>query len=291
MNHSPSTPNEGSVASVGPPPDAFGFGRNWQRYISEHLNPERERIAAESLHDLLQVDLRGKSFLDIGSGSGLFSLCACKAGASHVTSIDVDPSSVTATKHLRASAGDPENWVVRHDSILDGNVARTLPAADIVYSWGVLHHTGNMHEAIVNAAQLVNPGGLFCIAIYNRVTGRFLDSERWLRIKRAYNHSPRAAQAAMESLYAGYWSLGRLRNRQNPLRIAREYKASRGMALKTDLVDWLGGYPYEFATSDEVIAFCTKRCGMSLVRLVPVPDDGNGNNQFVFQRTGDPAVA
>jgi 2-polyprenyl-6-hydroxyphenyl methylase/3-demethylubiquinone-9 3-methyltransferase len=285
MTKSP-LPDQQHAPQVGPPADAFRFGENWQRYIADHLNPEREGMAAESLRDLVGVDLRDKTFLDIGSGSGLFSLCAYKAGAARVTSVDVDPDAVVATQRLRASVGDPENWVVRHDSILDAALVRQLSPVDIVYCWGVLHHTGSMYEAITNAASLVSPGGTFCIAIYNRVTDRFMSSERWHTIKRTYNHSPRAVQSAMLAAYAGYWALGRLRNRQNPLRAAREYTASRGMALKPDLVDWLGGYPYEFASADEIVEFCEKRCGMSLLRLLPVAGDGNGNNQFVFQRTG-----
>ena len=169
-------------------------------------------------------------------------------------------------------------------SILDAELVDELSPADVVYSWGVLHHTGSMYEAIANAARLVAPGGTFCIAIYNRAADRFMDSERWLRIKRAYNHSPRALQRAMLAAYASYWALGRLRNRQNPVRAAREYKASRGMALKPDLVDWLGGYPYEFASADEIVAFCEQHCDLSLSRLIPVTDDGTGNNQFVFNR-------
>jgi 2-polyprenyl-6-hydroxyphenyl methylase/3-demethylubiquinone-9 3-methyltransferase len=274
-----------SVASapVAPPSNAFRFGRNWQRYVASHLDTEREQIAAQSLRDLLECDLRGKSFLDIGSGSGLFSLCAFKAGASQVTSIDVDPDAVAATRHLRASVGNPDNWIVRHDSILSDEFVESAAPADVVYSWGVLHHTGQMDAAISNAARLVDPDGLFCIAIYNRVTGRFLDSDRWLQIKRRYNHSRRGAQVAMEWLYAAYWGATRLHARQNPFRVAKEYKASRGMALTTDLVDWLGGYPYEYATADEIVEFCESRCGLSLVKLVPTSPNGSGNNQFVFR--------
>src|SRR3954468_13973948 len=95
--------------TVEAPPDAFGFGRNWQRYVAEYLSPERERIAADSLRELLDVDLAGRSFLDIGCGSGLFSLCAHKAGAREVVSLDVDPDSVAATKYLRERAGEPDN--------------------------------------------------------------------------------------------------------------------------------------------------------------------------------------
>lgn len=265
------------------PPDAFRFGRNWQRYVSGYLDDDRERIALESLHQLVG-DLRGKTFLDVGSGSGLFSLCAFRSGASQVVSVDVDPDAVDSTAHLRARAGSPENWRVLNGSILDPRILTEVEPADVVYAWGVLHHTGDMYAAITNTAQLVNPGGRFAIAIYNRDTSRWLNSERWWRIKRAYNHAPRVGQRAMEAAYAVWFVAGRIRGRQNPIRIAREYRQERGMALWTDLVDWLGGYPYEFASATEIIEFCESSCGLRCVTLHPVPFDGTGNNEFVFER-------
>jgi SAM-dependent methyltransferase len=268
---------------VAPPSDAFRFGRNWQRYLSEHFDPGREQIAAESLIELVG-DLRGKSFLDVGCGSGLFSLCAHKAGAASVLSLDVDPDSVAATRSLHEQAGAPSNWRVMHRSILDADLLAELEPADVVYSWGVLHHTGAMYEAIGNAARLVAPGGLFAIAIYNRVVARWLDSDRWLQIKRTYNHVPRIAQRAMEAAYGAYWLLACLRNRENPVRVARDYRESRGMALWTDMLDWLGGYPYEFATVDEIVSYCEQRCGLRSLKTLPLTSRDTGNNQFVFIR-------
>ena len=271
--------------AVAPPSDAFRFGRNWQRYLADYSNPERERVAAESLHGLLEMDLRGKTFLDIGCGSGLFSLCAHKAGARQVVSLDVDPDSVAATASLREREGAPEDWRVLHGSILDDAFVASLEQADVVYSWGVLHHTGDMNKAIANAAGLVADGGTFAIAIYNRVTGRFLDSERWLRIKRAYNHSPRAVQAAMEWAYTLYFGLDELRSRKNPFRTAREYKSNRGMALRTDLIDWLGGYPYEFATVDELVRLC-EPMGLRPRKVVELSTMDTGNHELVFTKDG-----
>jgi len=274
---------ERTDARVRRPDDAFEFGRNWQRYVSSYLDEERLQIAAESLHALVG-DLDGKAFLDIGAGSGLFSMCAHEAGAGRVVSIDVDPNSVAATCELRDRAGAPATWSVREASILDPRAIAETESADVVYSWGVLHHTGDMWTAIRNSAGLVAPGGLFCIAIYNRVTGRLLDSERWWKIKRFYNHTPRPIQRVMERLYFCHWLAHQLRAHQNPVRAARQYKQSRGMALMTDLVDWLGGYPYEFATVDEITTFCEHECGMETVKVLATSPRGTGNNQFVFRR-------
>jgi len=267
------------------PEGAFEFGRNWQRYVEGYLDAERERIALASLQELLGAGtIGGRSFLDMGAGSGLFSLCAHGLGARTVTSVDVDLESVESCRRLRASAGEPGSWEVLHGSVLERDHVDSLESADIVYSWGVLHHTGDMYTAIRNAAELVVPGGLFAIAIYNRVEGKFLDSHRWLRIKRLYNRAPAAGRLVMKALYFSYWLLSQIRNRRNPWRVAREYKHSRGMALRTDLWDWLGGYPYEYASIDEIVDFCQRNCAMVLKTAIPTTVSGTGNNQLVFRR-------
>lgn len=269
---------------VSAPDDAFGFGRNWQTYVAEHLTPEAERIARDSLIELVG-DIAGKSILDIGSGSGLFSLGAYKLGAARIVSIDVDPDSVASTRHLRERAGAPDLWTVQPGSILDDELVGELKPADIVYSWGVLHHTGDMWKAIRNAAKLVRPGGQFVIAIYNRADGaRFFNSERWQTIKRFYNHSPRPVQVGMELGYRGQFAARKLLKRRNPLAFSRDYKRTRGMALKTDMIDWLGGYPYEFASTDEIIRFCEAELGFTTVRVNALTGRGTGNNEFVFER-------
>jgi SAM-dependent methyltransferase len=269
-------------ARVGPPADAFRFGRNWQRYIAEYLDGDRERIAAESLTELLG-DLSGKTFVDIGCGSGLFSLCAYRAGAAEIISVDVDHESVEATRCLHERVGSPENWRVLRGSILDETLLQKLGQSDIVYSWGVLHHTGDMYRAIGNAASLVKRDGLLAIAIYNRWTEGWLTSRRWWHIKRTYIHAPRLGQRAMELLYASYWSLVTLKAGQNPLHVARKYRKTRGMAFWTDLVDWLGGYPYEYASAEEVIDFCERFCNVSCVKSITGLT--TGNNGFVFHRS------
>jgi SAM-dependent methyltransferase len=267
------------------PDDAFGFGRNWQTYVAEHLTEEHERIAQESLADLVGVSLEGRSFLDIGCGSGLFSSSAHKLGATPIVSIDVDPDSVASTRNLRERAGSPQSWNVLAGSILDAEFIAELEPAEIVYSWGVLHHTGDMWTAIDNAATLVAPGGRFVIAIYNDVrSARFFNSRRWQRIKRLYNHSPRPVQVAMELGYRGYHAANQLRKGQSPLAFSREYRATRGMALKTDLIDWLGGYPYEFATPDQIVAYCESCTGLRTLEVRSLSERDTGNNEFVFER-------
>lgn len=272
-----------------PPPDAFHFGRNWQRYLDTAFSPERLAVAEQSLKDLIGVEsLAGLSWLDIGCGSGIFSLAARRLGAARLTSVDIDPDAVACCKRLREKEGSPENWRVLHGSVLDPGFVAGIEPADVVYSWGVLHHTGDMWRAIENAASRVRPGGRFVIAIYNTVDGA-LGSKTWLRIKRVYVKSPRWFQWIMTRGYFLYYLLSLGAHGRNPIRAVREYKQGRGMSVLTDVIDWVGGYPYEFATDAEIIDFCQRRLGMTLENVVRVTS--LANNEFTFRAPAQGAAA
>jgi SAM-dependent methyltransferase len=263
-------------------PPAFAFGENWARFLTT-LSEARIERATLGVSTLVGSDLRGKSFIDIGSGSGLSSLAARRLGA-RVYSFDYDPRSVACTQELRRRFPPDEEaaWIVTEGSVLDERFLATLGQFDIVYSWGVLHHTGNMWLAIENAARLVRPGGLFVIGIYNFRGGR-RGTATWARLKRWYCAAPRWQQWSWESLYLG-WDLVRMAAvGRNPLRKIREYHTGRGMSWRHDAVDWLGGYPYEAATPGEILEFVRRKSSFVLTRQNI--DLGLGVSEFVFAST------
>ena len=145
---------------------SFSFGKNWQRFVTE-LHPRAIEAMAGYFERWLPEPIRDRSFLDIGSGSGLSSLVAYQHGA-RVTSFDVDPRSVDATARLRSLAGSPEDWRVLSGSILDMKFLEPIGVFDVVLSWGVLHHTGDLWQAVRNAATRVAPDGLLWIALYRK---------------------------------------------------------------------------------------------------------------------------
>jgi SAM-dependent methyltransferase len=261
----------------------FSFGKNWSDYVSESLDEERIAIAVAALQELLNLDnLRGQTFLDIGSGSGLHSLAAYRLGADEVISFDYDPDSVRTTEQLRAEAGSPPNWQVLQGSILDEAVVERYRAS-IVYSWGVLHHTGAMWQAIRNAARMVQPGGLFCIAIYNKVDRWLLggNSVTWRKIKHYYVNSPQWRKTLLIWSYKAHFYLYKLlRERKSPRAAIHDY-TMRGMNWHNDVVDWVGGYPFEYASVDEITAFCEK--DLNMVTLKVVPKRGHVCNEFLFR--------
>jgi 2-polyprenyl-6-hydroxyphenyl methylase/3-demethylubiquinone-9 3-methyltransferase len=258
----------------------FEFGLNWSRFL-ETLNEERIARAEKSLRDMLRVDtLEGKSFLDVGSGSGLFSLAARRLGA-RVHSFDYDPHSVAATSELRRRHfPDDGTWTVEQASILDAACIGGLGRFDIVYSWGVLHHTGAMWKALENVTVAVKPGGCLFIAIYN---DQGKQSRRWLAVKKRYNEFPPVFRfLVIWPAFVQLWWKRLLRDslKGQPLRAFREYRDLRGMSLWHDVVDWVGGYPFEVARPEEIVDFYHGK-GFQLVRLTTQGGD-LGCNEFVF---------
>ena len=243
----------------------FGFGENWARFLTSLTDQQIEQ-ATHGVRALLGRDLRDKSFLDIGSGSGLSSLAARRLGAARVYSFDYDPQSVACTQELRRRffPGDAA-WTVSQGSVLDQAFLATLGQFDIVYSWGVLHHTGRMWVAIENAARLVRPGGLFVIGIYNFRGGR-RGTATWTRLKRWYCKAPRWQQVAWENAYLVWDLVSMAAVGRNPLRMIREYHSGRGMSWRHDAIDWLGGYPYEAATPGEILEFVRRKFNFVLTR-------------------------
>jgi len=270
--------------------EGYDFGSNWRSFIDHHLTDERRQEALDSLPAFLrQSSLEGATFVDIGCGSGLFSWVAYKLGAKRIVSFDVNPNSVACCKQLRADEGEPTNWEVLEASVLDDETIRALGEFDIVYSWGVLHHTGEMWHAIENAASLVKPGGLMWIAIYNRADGVGLYSDRRVgssrfgeREKVFYNRLPKMGQRAMDYSAATGMVTAYLLSGRNPIREIRQHKQNRGMSWLVDIRDWLGGWPYEYASVEEIFSFVREGFGYTLENVIST--NSLRNNEYLFRR-------
>jgi 2-polyprenyl-6-hydroxyphenyl methylase/3-demethylubiquinone-9 3-methyltransferase len=262
----------------------FDFGQNWAEYSAHALTAERAKQAQEAFAALIASAgaVAEKSFLDIGFGQGLSLLSAAAAGA-QVVGIDINPTCEEVLKRNRrffpAVRGDISVII---GSILDEQTVRLALALnpqggpyDVVHSWGVLHHTGDMNAALRNAARLVKPGGHLILALYNR----HWSSPAWLLIKYTYCKAPRFLQkqlvrALLPIIYVAKW----LVTLENPR------KQSRGMHFFYDVVDWVGGYPYEYASPDEVLAL-VEPLGFRRISCTPsqVP---TGCNEFIFMSVG-----
>jgi 2-polyprenyl-6-hydroxyphenyl methylase/3-demethylubiquinone-9 3-methyltransferase len=218
--------------------------------------------------------LQGKQFLDIGCGSGLFSIAAARSGARSVTGIDADPVSVQVSRENAAHwlpAASPVLFELV--SVLDQAQMMELGQFDVVYSWGVLHHTGDMALALSNTVRAVKPNGLLMIAIYNR----HWSSRPWKTIKHFYNYAGAIGQKLIIGLLTPVIVLAKwLATFQNPFHVRR------GMDFMHNVIDWVGGFPYEYAGIDDMIG-SLEALGFEvlLVRPATVP---TGCNEFVCRR-------
>lgn len=263
--------------------ERFEFGRNWSRFL-ELVDEDRITKAANSLKQWLEVEsLAGKSFLDIGSGSGLYSLAAKRLGA-RVHSLDYDPHSVACTAELkrRYFPGDL-SWMVEEGSVLDVDYLNSLGKFDVVYSWGVLHHTGRMWPALDNARLPLADDGKLFIAIYNDTGSQ---SARWKSIKRTYNNLPKPLRLPFALLVMAPLETKSLLHSLATFRLGAYLRSwteplpERGMSRWRDVIDWVGGYPYEVAKPEEIFDFYRER-GLTLMKM-QCGGVGLGCNQFVF---------
>ena len=283
------------AASLIPVETHFEFGRNWSRFL-QTLNEERIAAAVQSMQSLLgKTTLQGMRFLDAGSGSGLFSLAAHRLGA-EVTSFDVDQNSVGCTRALRErlAKGGPA-WNILSGSLTDREFLSTLGQFDVVYCWGVAHHTGSMWSCLENLLPLVKPRGQIVLAIYN---DQLYISRVWRRVKQIYQRLPgflRPVYVAfigtvtflkqlLITLLAACLRLVLLRNPFVPFLNWIRASRSRGMHAWYDLVDWVGGWPFEVAKPEEIFRFLRDR-GFVLQELTT--SGGHGCNEFVFVRSAE----
>lgn len=243
----------------------FEFGKNWRDYAK---SVDRERIdhTTAALRRMFLNGLEGKTFIDIGNGSGIRSLAALELGASSIRAVDIDENSAETTRALLTKFAAGKKWTAETASVFD-----LTGQYDVVFSWGVLHHTGDMWRAIEHASRLVKPGGVLAISIYTQTPL----CSFWKVAKRLYSNAPRPLQfigrAGYTSAFVGYMTARGI----NPIAYFRDYaKNSDGMTFTAGAHDWLGGFPYESASVDEMKAGL-RNLGLHEVRTIGV-EPGRG---------------
>jgi SAM-dependent methyltransferase len=261
----------------------FKFGENWASFagtIDAGVIAEAER----GLLRLIPADeIAGRTFLDIGCGSGLHALAAARLGAKRIRAVDIDPQSVATTREVLSSMAPQSDWSAETVSVFDLDPDE-IGRFDVVYSWGVLHHTGDLDGAMRRAAALVAPGGLFTFALY-RAT--YLD-RFWVAEKRWYKSASPGMQAFAHRAYSRLFKLGLAATGRRFSTYAAKKKTERGMDFDHDVHDWLGGYPYETISPAEV-ELLMRGLGFTPVRRFArkrreVGLFGSGCDEFVYRK-------
>ncbi len=243
--------DEGADTALG---THYAFGKNWERF-ADGLDEARISHAVAELARLIPpADIAGKTFLDVGSGSGLSSLAALRLGAERVEAVDLDPDSVVTSRAVLARFAPDAAWQVREASALELDPA-ILGRFDVVHSWGVLHHTGAMWRSINACLPLVAEDGLFVLALYRKTPACGF----WRWEKRLYSRAPSFLRLIVRALYKTLYVAGLLATGRNPRTYISAYVSNRGMSWATDVEDWLGGYPYESVSPGEIRTFMHSR--------------------------------
>lgn len=250
----------------------FDFGENWMDFSKNSLDEDKIKEAEKSLKSLIgEKIIKDKTFLDIGSGSGIFSIVAKKIGAKKVVGFDISENSVKTALFNKNRFAKNDDIEFQKQSILEEGFNK-WGKFDIVYSWGVLHHTGNMWRAIKNAMSLVEKDGYFVIAIYNKHWTSII----WREIKWFYNMAPNILKKIM------IWFFFYLKSIFFKIKNKKMFKKRRGMNFYYDVIDWVGGYPYEYASEKEMIIFFQKN-DFKLENSIKTRG-WTGCNEFIFKR-------
>jgi len=256
----------------------FNFGNNWNNYLLD-IDNEHVEAASSDLKKLLgKESLVGITFLDIGSGSGLMSLAAKKMGAK-VISFDYDVESVDCTKKTRDKYyKHDQDWIIYQGSVLDLAFLNRFDKIDIIYSWGVIHHTGDLWGSIRNIIEVAEKNRSdIVLAIYN---DQGWISKYWLLIKRAYNKN-KVLRFIVILIHIPYLYFARIIFRI----VTGRYKLERGMLYWYDMLDWLGGYPFEVATPDKIISHFENN--NYITRYTNLCGNRHGCNEFAFRMKTD----
>ena len=261
--------------------ERFEFGANWSSF-ARLLDAERLASAERRLASLLGTgDLSGRRFLDIGCGSGLHALAALRLGAREVVAIDLDATSVSTAREVLARFWRGSNVSVHELSVFD-LAGRPYGEFDVVYSWGVLHHTGEMHRAIRIAAGQTARGGLLGLALYGKT--RYCGA--WKRIKRWYVNATPEHKARAEDWYVRLFGIYLLLRGKRLATHVAGYKSKRGMDFRHDVRDWIGGYPYESISPAELVDLLEPQgfemIGQNVRRRSGL--FGSGNDEYLLRR-------
>lgn len=264
----------------------FEFGKNWKDFVDRSFSEQRLAVAQKKILDFTGLpNLEGFDFLDIGCGSGIHSFGAFRSGVRRIHSFDYDENSVAATKVLHGMAGSPSNWQVERGDVLSQEYIDALGKWNFVYSWGVLHHTGKMWQAIRNAQRPVADGGFFYIALYSADVDLRPSKEFWLAKKREYNEASPAKKKRMV-----WWYIWQFGMNGNPLKAPlvayhiATHRFQRGMNYFSDVRDWLGGWPMEYAGDQETVDLLEGEFGFELVNVAT----GEACTEFLFKKTDAP---
>jgi ubiquinone/menaquinone biosynthesis C-methylase UbiE len=220
-------------------------------------------------------EVRGKSVLDAGCGTGIFSIVFARNGAGRVTGIDISPGSLETARTLKAKFG-LDNAEFRLQDML------RLPFADnsfdIVWAWGTVHHTTDPFRAISELIRVLRPGGSLFLAVYKRTKVTFIHEI----IRKTLIRTPRRTWTSLSKLMAFFLS-------PVVFFFKKREKSRKGEKLEELILDWYFVPIRHYYTPEEIQDFLKKK-GLEIEKFLPASGRFDSSSNFIFTARNGPST-
>jgi ubiquinone/menaquinone biosynthesis C-methylase UbiE len=218
-------------------------------------------------------EVKGKSVLDAGCGTGIFSIIFATNGAGRVTGIDISEGSLQTARGLKKKF-NLENADFQKQDML------ALPFSDesfdIVWAWGTVHHTTDPFRAITELLRILKPSGSILLAVYKRTRLTFLHEI----IRKTLLRAPRKTWKGLARVMAFFLS---------PVifLFKKREKSRRGEKLEELIIDWYFVPIRHYYKPEEIRGFLEER-GLVIEKYLPASGRFDSTSNFIFKARKSP---
>jgi len=235
----------------------------WTEYIPEYP-------ASEKHWELFytEEEVRGRTVLDAGCGTGIFSIIFANKGAAKVMGIDISPGSLMTAESLRKKF-NLQNVEFQKQDMLE------LPFGDetfdIIWAWGTVHHTTAPFKAISELVRVLKRGGSFLLAVY-RKTRLTLVHEI---IRKTLIKTPRRSWTALSRILAFFLA-------PVVFLFKKREKSRKGEKLSELILDWYFVPIRHYYTPEEMKIFL-KGKGLVEEKFLPASGRFDSSSNFILK--------
>lgn len=222
------------------------------------------------LEELFPEGVKGKRVLDGGSGSGMVSVAFALMGAD-VTGVDITPKCVE-NGYKRA-----EHYGVKCKFINESLVTLDLSNEhfDIIYSWGVLHHTEDARQSFFSLARHLREGGEIIVAVYLKTKISWF----WNFARIFYQNAPTVFKTIFLNIGSVFLNIVDLFRK---IIFNKERYMMRGTNNKEILNDWFGVPHRTFHSYNEVFKWFDEN-GLDCKLINPATGRFKSTSNFVVR--------
>jgi ubiquinone/menaquinone biosynthesis C-methylase UbiE len=235
----------------------------WTEYLPEYDETEKHwKIFFTS------EEVAGRSVLDAGCGTGIFSIIFANQGAGRVTGIDISEGSLGTARGLKEKFGLDSAEFMKQD-MLD------LPFADasfdIVWAWGTVHHTTDPFQAIDQLIRVLKPGGALLLAVYTRTRLTFIHEI----IRKTLVRTPRRSWTCLSKVMALFLA-------PVVLFFKKREKSRKGEKLEELILDWYFVPIRHYYRPEEIRKYLEDK-GFAIEKFLPASGRFDSTSNFIFK--------